>query len=202
VPKTEPPRSKQGSSHPADTFNRAKRIFTRKGVPRRRVRVTTKKSSSVSKPLFVAAGKRMLRASLQNMQATPNVGQQQVQIVENLPSPSQPSVTGQESSRAPGGDQSTDNNLGDAGSMADASPEFRAEMGGLMAYYAARIAAARQGLPANAVTGIVQALMNEQTVAMRSLMERWQTATEKQRTDKPERPKGPGPKSDTNPNAS
>ena len=55
-----------------------------------------------------------------------------------------------------------------------------------MAYYAARIAAARQGLSANAVTGIVQALMNEQTVAMRSLMERWQAATEKQRTDKPE----------------
>ena len=71
-----------------------------------------------------------------------------------------------------------------------------------MAYYAARIAAARTCLPKNAVAAIVQAIMNEQTVAMRALTERWQAASEKQRTEKAERPKGPAPKNDTNPKPS
>ena len=66
-----------------------------------------------------------------------------------------------------------------------------------MAYYAARIAAARQGLPASVVTGIVQALLNEQAVAMRSLMERWQAASEKQQSERPLRPTQiTGPKND------
>ena len=63
-------------------------------------------------------------------------------------------------------------------------------MGGLIAYYAARIAAARTCLPKNAVAAIVQSIMNEQTAAMRALTERWQAASEKQRTEKAERPKG------------
>lgn len=71
-----------------------------------------------------------------------------------------------------------------------------------MAYYAARIAAARLCLPASAVAAIVQAIMNEQTAAMRALTERWQAASEKQRTEKAERPKGPAPKNDTNPKPS
>ena len=60
-----------------------------------------------------------------------------------------------------------------------------------MAYYAARIAAARQSLPKSAVAAIVQSIMNEQTAAVRALTERWQAASEKQRVGKPERPKGP-----------
>ncbi len=60
-----------------------------------------------------------------------------------------------------------------------------------MAYYAARIAAARTCLPKNAIAAIVQSIMNEQTAAMRALTERWQAASEKQRTEKAERPKGP-----------
>ena len=71
-----------------------------------------------------------------------------------------------------------------------------------MAYYAARIAAARLCLPKSVVAGIVQSIMNEQTAAMRALTERWQAASEKQRADKAERPKGPAPKNDTNPKPS
>ena len=84
----------------------------------------------------------------------------------------------------------------------NASPEFLAEMGGLMAYYAARIAAARQSLPKSAVAAVVQSIMNEQTAALRALTERWQAASEKQRMEKAERPKGPAPKNDTNPKLS
>ena len=68
-----------------------------------------------------------------------------------------------------------------------------------MAYYAARIAAARLTLPKNAVAAIVQSIMNEQTAAMRALTERWQAASEKQRAERAERPKGPAPKNDANP---
>ena len=75
-------------------------------------------------------------------------------------------------------------------------------MGGLMAYYAARIAAARMSLPKSAVAAIVQSIMNEQTAAIRALTERWQAASEKQRMEKAERPKGSAPKTDTNPKPS
>jgi hypothetical protein len=47
----------------------------------------------------------------------------------------------------------------------------------------------RRGLPANEVFAAVQAIMNEQTVALRALGER-QAAAQKQRTEKPLRPTG------------
>ena len=75
-------------------------------------------------------------------------------------------------------------------------------MGGLMAYYATRIAAARLCLPPSAVGAIVQAIMNEQTAAVRALTERWQAASEKQRAEKAERPKGPALRNETNPKPS
>jgi hypothetical protein len=68
----------------------------------------------------------------------------------------------------------------------DASAEFRSEFAALLAYYAARIAAARRGLPASEVFAAVQAIVNEQTVALRALAER-QAAAQKQRDEKPER---------------
>ena len=71
-----------------------------------------------------------------------------------------------------------------------------------MAYYAARIAAARLCLPPSAVGAIVQAIMNEQTAAMRALTERWQAASEKQRAEKAERPKGIPSKNDGSPKLS
>jgi hypothetical protein len=68
------------------------------------------------------------------------------------------------------------------------SAEFRSEFAALLAFYAARIAAARRSLAPSVAAGIVQALMNEQAVALRGLMERWHAASQKQRDEKPERP--------------
>jgi len=76
---------------------------------------------------------------------------------------------------------------GKAGDAPDMSVEFRSEFAALLAYYAARIAAARRGLPANEVFAAVQAIVNEQTVTLRALAER-QAAAQKQRAEKPERP--------------
>jgi hypothetical protein len=64
-------------------------------------------------------------------------------------------------------------------------------MTGLLAFYAARIAAARRGgLPASDISAAVQAIVNEQTVALRALTDRWRAATQKQRNERPQRPKG------------
>jgi hypothetical protein len=79
--------------------------------------------------------------------------------------------------------------VGKADDVPDASPEFRSEVAALLAYYAARIAAARRGLPASEVFAAVQAIVNEQTVALRALAER-QAAAQKQRAEKPQRPTG------------
>jgi hypothetical protein len=87
---------------------------------------------------------------------------------------------------------------GKAGDVPDASPEFRSEFAALLAYYAARIAAARRSLPANEVFAAVQAIVNEQTVALRALAER-QAAAQKQRAEKPERPTGNVQQKDGNP---
>jgi len=72
----------------------------------------------------------------------------------------------------------------------------------IQSYYAARIAAARLTSPKNVVAAIAQSIMNEQTAAIRALTERWQAASEKQRGEKAERPKGPAPKNDANPKPS
>ena|GEM_PF-3259808 len=85
--------------------------------------------------------------------------------------------------------------------MPDASPEFRSEFAALLAYYAAKIAAARRSLPASEVFAAVQAIMNEQTVALRALAER-QTAAQKQRAETPQRPTGAMQRKDDNPKPS
>ena len=90
---------------------------------------------------------------------------------------------------------------GKAGDVPDASAEFRSEFAALLAYYAARIAAARRGLPANEVFAAVQAIVNEQTVALRALAER-QAAAQKQRTEKPQRPIGIVQRKNDNPKPS
>jgi len=87
---------------------------------------------------------------------------------------------------------------GKAGDAPDASPEFRSEFAALLAYYAARIAAARRGLPASEVFAVVQAIVNEQTVALRALAER-QAAAQKQQA---ERPTGNVQRKDENPKPS
>jgi hypothetical protein len=70
------------------------------------------------------------------------------------------------------------------------SAEFRSEFAALLAFYAARIAAARQSLSPSVAAAIVQTIMNEQAVALRALTDRWHAASQKQRDEKPERPTG------------
>jgi len=83
-----------------------------------------------------------------------------------------------------------------AGALPDISGAFQGEMAALLAFYAAKIGAARRSLSAGDVAAVVQALMNEQTVAVRNLMERWQAATKKQQGEKPQRPVGIGRQND------
>jgi hypothetical protein len=94
-----------------------------------------------------------------------------------------------------------DRNSSPPGDAPDASAEFRSEFAGLLAYYAARIAAARRGLPASEVFAAVQAIVNEQTVALRALAER-QAAAQKQRAETPQRPTGNVQKKDEGPKSS
>ena len=108
--------------------------------------------------------------------------------------PSQP-----KSGAASGG--TDDRNSSPPGDAPDASAEFRSEFAALLAYYAARIAAARRGLPASEVFAAVQAIVNEQTVALRALAER-QAAAQKQRAEKPQRPTGNVQRKDDGPKPS
>jgi hypothetical protein len=79
---------------------------------------------------------------------------------------------------------------GAARASSNASLEFRGEFAALLAFYAARIAAARSSLAPSVAAAIVQALMNEQAIALRGLTERWHAASQKQRDERPERPAG------------
>jgi hypothetical protein len=77
---------------------------------------------------------------------------------------------------------------GDASEPPDVSPEFQSEMAACRAYYAARIAAARRSLRPGDIAIAIRALLNEETVALRAVTERWQAATRRQRQEKPQRP--------------
>jgi hypothetical protein len=99
-------------------------------------------------------------------------------------------------SGAAGGDS------GDTSALPDVSGAFQGEMAALLAFYAAKIGAARRSLSASDVAAVVQALMNEQTIAVRSLMERWQAATQRQREEKPQRPTGIGRRNEEGPTRS
>jgi len=70
------------------------------------------------------------------------------------------------------------------------SVDFRSEFAALLAFYASRINAARRSQAPSVAAAIVQALMNEQAVALRALTDRWHVASQKQRDEKPERPTG------------
>lgn len=61
-------------------------------------------------------------------------------------------------------------------------------MAALLAFYAARIAAARLSFAPSVAAAIIQALLNEQAVALRALTDRWHAASQKQQAEKPERP--------------
>lgn len=79
---------------------------------------------------------------------------------------------------------------GAASEPPDVSPEFQSEMASIRGYYAARIAAARRRLPAGELAVAIRALLNEETVALSALTDRWRAATERQQQEKPQRPTG------------
>ena len=202
MPKAGTPRSKVGYYRPAGGFKRAARIVTRRHSARRRIQIARRSRSVVPppKPFFVAVSHALLKPGSSGSLGAAEASNAGVNAMQPPTTSEQTISTNAQGDRQSGGNEnratSTSEESGDAGSLPDASPEFRAEMGGLMAYYAARIAAARLTLPKNAVAAIVQSIMNEQTAAVRALTERWQAASEKQRAEKPERPKGPPSKSD------
>jgi|HubBroStandDraft_6_1064221.scaffolds.fasta_scaffold211841_2 hypothetical protein len=76
----------------------------------------------------------------------------------------------------------------DAAAAPNASLEFRSEMAALLAFYAARIGAARRSLNRTTADLIILAILSEQTVALRALTDRWHAATQKQRDERSERP--------------
>lgn len=75
-------------------------------------------------------------------------------------------------------------------------------MAALLAFYAARIGAARQSLNRTTADLIILAILGEQAVAVRALTDRWNAATKKQRDEKPVRPTGGTQRKDERPNRS
>lgn len=182
MPKAGTPRKKASYPNLADSFRRAQRHLTWRR-PRRRIR--TKMVGGRLRLAFTAAGKRLIRSRVKV-----------VRVVENIPSRLS-------SSAAQGGSDrtvaTTTSAPGDAGDAADASVEFRSEMAALLAFYAARISAARRSLSRGTADAIVLAILNEQAVALRALTDRWQAASIKQRDERAERPTGNGPRQDNAP---
>jgi hypothetical protein len=168
MPKAGTPRKKPDTINRADGFRRTGRYLTWRR-PRRRGPLKTQSSGGLPKPSFAAA-KKLLRRPLQDMR-----------IIDSSPS-QPPSVA------ASGGAGDRDSSA--PGDVPDVSAEFRSEFAALLAFYAARISAARRSFSGSVAAAIVQALMNEQAVALRALTDRRHAATQKQRDEKPERPTG------------
>ena len=115
------PRLLSAISHHSDAPAGARRQYESKGF---------------IKPSFTAAARKLVGKAQQEIRAADNSS-------SSPPLGSKGLAEGQLTS-----------SIGDAGKaddVPDASPEFRSEFAALLAYYAARVAAARRGLPANEV---------------------------------------------------
>ena len=205
MPKPKQPHTKRGIS-PARRFRRTGRSLT-KWRGRRRIQTTTKTGSG---------DVRVLWLEVRVVTGLPNSGSSRGQSVPDLhepdrqegrkvdpPTPPNDGTSGQSGVRSDAGNSG---NLpathGGASEPPDVSAEFQSEMAAIRSYYAARIAAARRRLPASDLAVAIRALLNEETVALRAVTDRWRTATERNKQEKPERPKGAMPKNDTNPKPS
>jgi hypothetical protein len=135
--------------------------------PRRRGPLKTQRGGGLPKPSFAATAKTLLRRPLRDVRGVDSL----------LSQP--PSVAGS---------SADDRNSSASGDAPGVSAEFRSEFAALLAFYAARIGAARRSLTPSIAAAIVQALMNEQAVALRALTDRWHAASQKQRDEKPEFP--------------
>ena len=79
--------------------------------------------------------------------------------------------------------------------LPDISGAFRGELAALLAFYAGRIAAAQLSGRATDVSAIVQIIVNEQNVAVRELMDRWQSATKRHQQENSSTPPPRSPSS-------
>jgi len=79
--------------------------------------------------------------------------------------------------------------------LPDGSDVLRGELASLIAYYAERIAAAQLCCPPPMAKGLVQRLVDERTVAVRNLMERWSAEHHAEKPERPGRPSSLSPNS-------
>ena len=190
VPKPKPPHTKRGFS-PAKRFRRTGRSLTQwRG--RRRILTTTKTGSGDVRAewLAVRAATGLANPGSFRGQSLLDArgGLESDRQNENKVDPSSPpndGASGQNGARSGVGNSG---NLpaanGDPSEPPDVSVEFQSEMAAIRTYYAARIAAARRRLPAGDLAVAIRALLNEETVALRALADRWRAATQRQQQEK------------------
>lgn len=186
MPKPKTPHTKLRFS-PARRFRRTGRSITRRRGALRRVQTTRKDGGDIRaewSALRAATG--LGNPSSFRSQALDSERQEERKIETS--SPPSDAASGQS------GTQSADTRAGHpeipTSEPPDVSPDFQSEMAAIRTYYAARIAAARSGLPAGDIAAAIRALLNEEIVALRALAERWRAATERQRAERPQRPGG------------
>lgn len=181
MPKEEPPRTKPQPVSLQEVFQRVGRRLTRRLV-RRRIR-TTIRGASFYRPQtqgFGTASNEVLGWELQTAADKSRATLREMRTIENpssLPKANDNVQTGEAVS-------------GTSGDLPDLSPELRSEIAALLSFFAARIGAARRSLSREAADAIVMAIVNEQAVALRALMERWQAEIQKQRAERSKRPTG------------
>lgn len=202
APEPEPrsPHTKPGFRSSASSFRRTGRSLTQ-WRSARRIQTTTKKGGGDIRAQWLAlrAATGLANASSFRGRSLPDVrggldsDRQEGRKVDPS-SPPHEGTSGRYSVLSAQADAGNSGTLpaADGGSdlPPDISGEFQSEMAALRAFYAARVGAARRSLSAGDVAAVVQALMNEQTVALRGLAERWRAATQRQQAEKPQRPTG------------
>jgi hypothetical protein len=182
VPKAEPPRTKPELISLPDSFRRTGRRLTRRLV-RRRIRAQIGGAVFYYPQKFQASGRAANEAFRLETPSARDAASPDRYITGSAEhSPSLPQEN--DHARSSGAEDRT------PGDVPDVSAEFRSEFAALLAFYAARIGAARRSLSRSVADAIVMAIVNEQAVALRALTDRWHAASQKQRDEKPERPTG------------
>lgn len=196
-PKPKLPRAKTGPSPARRRFRRTGRIVTqRRGL--RRVQTATRKDSRDIRALWLE--QRVITGlpsfggrSGSDTRSGLESGQQEERKADSS-SPPHDATNGHNGvpsdNTAAGNTSNIENSGGGANELPDVSPEFRSEMAAIRAHYGAMIAAARRRMPGSDLAAAIRALLNEETIAMRAVAERWQAATQRQRDEKPQRPMG------------
>ena len=181
MPKEEPPRTKPQPVSLQEVFQRVGRRLTRRLV-RRRIR-TSIRGAFFYRPqiqTFGTASNEVLGWELQAAADKSRAASRETRTIENASS----------LPKANDNVQTDEADSGMSGDLPDLSPELRSEIAALLAFFAARIGAARRSLSREAADAIVMAIVNEQMVALRALTDRWQAEVQKQRAERPRGPMG------------